>query len=372
MERHSRPASWSLLGGVKMGRMINSQTCLPNRQAPAWELGALLIAACLLLAACQVASEPTPTPSQPTSPVAAARPLPSASPTAAPTIAVPSVVATATLFDSAPRIRATPPPAERGADPWLSPVDGMQLLPVPAGDFRMGTENSFVGSQPDEVPQHKVNLSAYWIDQTEVTQAMYQACIDDGGCTPVETSMAAAIGSGPDLPMAGVQWSQASAYCAWAGRRLPTEAEWEKAARGTDGRLYPWGWVGAPKSGSSMRLNFCDVNCPFAYRDSTLDDGFAKAAPVGQFPGGISPYGALDMAGNVWEWVADWYQSDIYLTEPAVDPKGPAAGTWKVIRGGSWLEASWQGSVLPDRTANRGSLDPGSARVDLGFRCAVP
>jgi formylglycine-generating enzyme required for sulfatase activity len=335
-------------------------------------LGVILLAMTVALAGCGPAqgTPSTVTPQAFAPPVASASLAPTKLVTPTASAAPPTPSPTVRL--ATPPVRPTPPPAERGIDPWISPVDGMTLLPVPAGDFRMGTEKSFVGSQPDELPQHKVQMGAFWIDQTEVTQGMYQACVDDGACSPVSDDITAALGADPQLPAAGVTWFQASQYCAWAGRSLPTEAQWEKSARGTDGRLYPWGWVGAPKSGSSLRLNFCDASCPYAYKDSTLDDGFPGAAPVGQFPAGESPFGALDVAGNVWEWVADWYQSDAYQADRGADPQGPDSGLWKGIRGGSWLEPSWEGSVLPDRTANRGYLDPNSFRVDLGFRCAVP
>ncbi len=333
----------------------------------------MLASAGLALAACQPGPAAATFGPPPTSGLPATRRT-AATATVAATTAPPPVAPTqtATLPVVTPWDRATPPAADRGAQPWTSPGDGMVLHPVPAGHFLMGTEKTFVGSQPDEVPQHKLTISAFWIDETEVTQGMYQGCIEAEACTPISDDLAAAVGNDPRLPMTGVTWLQASAYCSWAGRRLPTEAEWEKAARGIDGRLYPWGWVGVPKTGSSLRLNFCDASCPFAYRDATIDDGFAEAAPVGSFPEGTSPYGALDMSGNVWEWVGDWYQSDAYAASAAADPQGPKSGTWKVIRGGSWLEPSWQGSVLPDRAANRGSLAPNAFRVDLGFRCAAP
>ncbi len=247
----------------------------------------------------------------------------------------------------------------------------MPLVPVPAGDFLMGTTDDSAVTQPDERPQRKVFVSAFWIDQTEVTAGMYAACVDAGGCRPGLAGAGAGAAGQSDLPMAGVTWFQASDYCAWAGRRLPTETEWEKAARGKDGRLYPWGWIGAGVSAGSARLNYCDADCPFQYRDATQNDGFAEASPAGTFASGASPYGVLDMAGNVWEWVADWYQSDYYRVAPLSDPPGPAAGVWKVMRGGSWLEASWDGLVLADRVANRASLDPASSRTDLGFRCAA-
>lgn len=348
--------------------LLNSLTSARAR----WMLGAFVVGTGLI-ASCQPSPPATTAAPPPTSPLSATGRLPVTS-TASATSTLPPAEPTATVTQTLtiPVDRATPPPAERDVSPWTSPADGMVLHAVPAGQFLMGTEKTFVGSQPDEVPQHRVILSAFWIDETEVTQGMYQSCIQAGGCTPISEDVQAVLGDDPQLPMAGVSWFQASAYCVWAGRRLPTEAEWEKAARGGDGRLYPWGWVGAPKSGSSLRLNFCDASCPFAYRDPTIDDGFPQAAPVGQFPAGASPYGALDMAGNVWEWVADWYQSDAYAAQATTDPQGPASGVWRVIRGGSWLEASWQGSVLPDRTANRSSLPPDSSRVDLGFRCAAP
>ncbi len=333
----------------------------------------VLALAGLLATGCQPGTAATASAPPPTSALFAPR-LPSATATVGATAtaqpATPTATATRTV--TAPKGRATPPAAVRNAQPWTSPADGMVLYPVPAGDFLMGTEDTFVGSQPDELPQHKVMLSAFWIDETEVTQAMYQDCIAAAGCTPISADLQSVMANDPVLPMTGVTWAQASEYCAWAGRRLPTEAEWEKAARGKDGRLYPWGWVGSPKLGSSVRLNFCDASCPFTYGDPTIDDGFAEAAPVGQFPAGVSPYGALDMAGNVWEWVADWYQSDAYAASSPADPQGPDSGVWRVIRGGSWLEPSWQGSVLADRTANRGYLAPDSFRIDLGFRCAVP
>jgi len=356
-----------------MGRVRITADVVPKHDLTARPISLALVAFGFLLAGCKPSPAAQPSPPPPTSALSAPRPVAETpTHTATSTALPPTLTATPTLPMATPWDRPTPPAADRGVQPWTSPADGMVMHVVPAGDFLMGTEKTFVGSQPDEVPQHKVTLSAFWIDETEVTQAMYQECIDRGGCTPISEDLAAALAHDPTLPVTGVSWHQAAAYCAWAGRRLPTEAEWEKAARGTDGRLYPWGWVGAPKSGSSLRLNFCDASCPFAYRDSSIDDGFAEAAPVGQFPEGVSPYGAMDMAGNVWEWVADWYQSDAYQATSVPDPQGPTSGMWKVMRGGSWLEPSWQGSVLPDRTANRGWLEPGSFRVDLGFRCVAP
>ncbi|KPL83542.1 hypothetical protein ADN01_08070 [Levilinea saccharolytica] len=234
----------------------------------------------------------------------------------------------------------------------VSPQDGMLMLYVPAGEFWMGSDKSVdPQANDDELPQHRVYLDAYWIDQTEVTNAMYARCVADGACTPpAETSSYSRdsyYGSSQfdQYPVIYVDWNQASAYCAWAGRRLPSEAEWEKAARGTDGRIYPWG----KQAPNGQLLNFNGNE-----KDTTA---------VGQYPAGASPYGALDMAGNVWEWVADWYGD--YPSGAVSNPTGPGSGEARVFRGGSWGDASYG-----IRAAYRVRSLPGYRNVNFGFRCA--
>ena len=279
---------------------------------------------------------------------------------------------TPTEFIAATSTPGTPPSppqdAERG-DTWQSPLDQMTLVFVPAGSFRMGTLADFVAAQPDELPQRSVELTDYWIDQTEITWEMYTRCERDGGCRAISEGKPS--WAGEDHPVIMVGWQDAADYCRWAGRRLPTEAEWEKASRGTDGRRYPWEWIGAPISRGEVRLNFCDASCPYAFRTDVIEDGYPRTAPVGSYPAGASPYGALDMSGNVWEWTADWYAADRYKDSSADLSQGPEEGSVRVIRGGSWLETAWEGVVITSRSANRHWSNPNFSRPDLGFRCAL-
>ncbi|MFC1936691.1 formylglycine-generating enzyme family protein [Chloroflexota bacterium] len=226
-----------------------------------------------------------------------------------------------------------------------NPVDGQVMVYVPEGAFEMGSEEG----DEDEKPVHTVYLDAYWIYQTEVTNEMYALCVQAGVC---DAPGGSEYGDSEyaDHPVARVSWYDAEAYCEWAGGRLPTEAEWEKAARGTEGNVYPWG-----DSWNSSLAN-----------SSEEGDGYSDTTPVGTFPGGASPYGALDMAGNVWEWVADWYGEDYYQGSPDENPSGPSNGTYLVWRGGSW----YLNHRIQLRAANRGYRAPYVADNDIGFRCA--
>lgn len=237
--------------------------------------------------------------------------------------------------------------------------DGKLMVFVPAGDFLMGSSEADPNADEDEKPRHLVYLCSYWIDRTEVTTAEYRRCVEAGRCSPGGLVSATFIAD--DLPVVGVNWQQASSYCTWVGARLPTEAEWEKAARGIDGRIYPWG---GDFDGS--RLNYCDANCVADWRDFDGDDGYRYTAPVGSFPTGVSPFGALDMSGNVWEWTADWYEADWYHRSPYKNPTGPQSGVQRVIRGGSWLYPAE--SV---RVARRHRDVPTSRYDNIGFRCVV-
>ncbi len=239
----------------------------------------------------------------------------------------------------------------------------------------MGSAEAEVPSEPDEHPQHRVRLAAFWIDQAEITNGQYARCVAAGACeappAEFEPGDGATYYGNPEFatfPVVNVSWYQAEAYCTWAGRRLPSEAEWERAARSRDARTYPWGWFGLLMDD---RLNFCERECPYPWRDDRVSDGFARTSPVGSFPKGASAYGALDMAGNVWEWVSDWYDSGGYGLELAVDPSGPVEGHYKVVRGGSWLDGTLSDRLAFARAANRHWQLPDAAQSYIGIRCAV-
>jgi serine/threonine-protein kinase len=221
--------------------------------------------------------------------------------------------------------------------------DGATLVFVPAGEFTMGSDSS-----PDEQPVHQVTLGSYWIDRTEVTNAQYTNCVDAGKCLPPVNMEHFNDSNYAAHPVVHVNWDQAKAYCSWAGRRLPSEAEWEKAARGTDARAYPWGGIL-----ECSKANF------FGCENDT--------APVGSYEGGKSPYGAYDMAGNVWEWVKDWYSPDYYQNSPGANPAGPDSGQFRVLRGGAATSYFDQNA----RSAARYKNYPTVTYNSVGFRCAL-
>lgn len=241
--------------------------------------------------------------------------------------------------------------------------DEAVMVYVPAGEFLMGTSDADIerfkeifplrdiARFDNERPQRTVFVDAFYIDKYEVTNKQYKRFLAETGYVPKQY-LDYPPHNTPDFPAAVLAWEDAVAYVNWAGKRLPTEAEWEKAARGTDGRFWPWGneWDGTKLSGN----------------DGTgLKDGYKETAPIGQFPQGASPYGAHDMAGNLWEWVSDWYDPNYYRTSPPnINPKGPDAGDGHVLKGGGWAE-----NLDFTRCANRQGGNPGS--LLRGFRCVI-
>lgn len=219
----------------------------------------------------------------------------------------------------------------------VAETDGMTLVYVPEGEFLMGAGPEERYALPSEKPQHTVYLDAFWIDQTEVTNAMYAKCVKAGGCAPPKRTVNADrtdYYNNPakaNYPMIYVTWQEAQNYCSWAGRRLPTEAEWEKAARGEDGRPYPWG----SDQPTCQLANTWAWNYYDSWNDKVGVQKGCSDGPVavGSFPIGASPYGVLDMIGNVGEWVADYYSGTYYGESPERNPQGPASGETRVIRG---------------------------------------
>ncbi len=237
------------------------------------------------------------------------------------------------------------------AAPALKELDPVPMVTIPAGPFLMGSQNP--KGRADEWPQRTVDIDAFAIDRVEVTNERYMTFVATTGHrnppNPYGTGVLVSAKGIEQLPVVQVTWYDAKAYCAWAKKRLPTEAEWEKAARGTDGRHFPWG----EDQPSQTRANF-----------DREWDGEKTFHAVGSLPGGNSPYGIQDMSGNAREWVQDWYDPDYYATAPDKNPQGPEKGIVRVIRGGSWH------SPMSDITATaRGRGGFALQTHGTGFRC---
>jgi serine/threonine protein kinase/formylglycine-generating enzyme required for sulfatase activity len=329
----------------------------------------------------------TSTPTEPSTPTAAPTDTPTSKPTRTP---IPTLTFTPTSTDTpAPTFTLAPTPVilptiaptqTPTATPTSSPTppptatpisalmpgqlavraaDGMAMYFVPAGPFLMGTDDD-PEAFPHERPQHTVILSAYWVDETEVTNAQYRLCVEAGACDPPSIRTFYDDPAWVNDPVVYVTWAKADAYCNWLAVEtgwdvhMPTEAQWEKAASwdpiaGVKYR-YPWG----DDDPTPALLNY-------------QDSGLGRTTPVGSYPLGASPYGALDMAGNVWEWVADWYGQDYYaVTDGAIDPTGPASGTQHVMRGGSYGYSAHKA-----RTTHRDAGTLRASGAGLGFRCVV-
>ena len=259
---------------------------------------------------------------------------------------------------------AEPPPSKDGQTASLAEAgrgrDNAPVVLITAGPFTMGSDEGL----PNERPQHIVTLDAYYIDKYEVTLNLYRKFLEEGKHEAPQTWDDEAAMTVGDRPAIGMSWASAAAYCKWAGKRLPTEAEWEKAARGSDARRYPWGnmqpfvdianynrgiWV-------SEAITLVAVN-------SGLE---GMSVRHGLKEGGKSPFGLFHMAGNAAEWVADWYERDYYQKSPGKNPPGPASGEKRVLRGGSWADLP---STL--RVTARFSAEPDFEDRTVGFRCAM-
>lgn len=256
-------------------------------------------------------------------------------------------------------------PAKLNFKTRVNPKDGAEMIWVPAGAFTMGISDETIATLVKErhgwkaewflgeKPAHAVTLDGFWIYKYEVTVAQYRKfCKETDRAMPQQQKW-----SGDNYPVVNITWNEAVEYGKWAGTRLPTEAEWEKAARGDDNRIFPWG------------NDWDEEKCNNWSDHQKVGGGYQamKASPVGSYPDSASPYGAQDMAGNAWEWVADWYDPAYYEDSPAKNPQGPDIGELKVLRGGSWGSSSK--SV---RTTTRNAEAPDlSYHDDGGFRCAA-
>ncbi len=289
-----------------------------------------------------------------------------------------------------PQLRSESPQGGPGqATEQVSPTDGAKMVLIPAGEFWMGTDANEIPQLvewakkhysdtqaswfEDEAPRHKVYVDAFYIDKYEVTNAQYQKFMRATGHPMVATARDSRFNA-PTQPVVGVTWYDAMAYAKWAGKRLPTEAEWEKAARGgLEGKKYPWG----NQDPDGSQCNFADKNAPSycSWADRNANDGYQYTAPVGKYP--PNGYGLYDMAGNVWEWCLDEHDSGFYAKSAGRNPVGGATNItdiisdftnvteFRVLRGGSWNGTS-DGVCV----AGRDGGAPTNAHDSLGFRCA--
>ena len=241
----------------------------------------------------------------------------------------------------------------------INPVDDAEMLLIPAGEFTMGASGNDEKAHENEKPAHKVRLDTYYIYKYEVTNNQFRKFTDETGYN-AEGNWEKWVTSGTgNYPAVMVSWNDASAYCKWAGVKLPTEAQWEKAARGTDERIYPWG--------DTWDASLCNnKEIPHKLTGGKVRYLFEKTGilPVGFFSGGVSPYGVMDMSGNVREWCSDWYKDDYYNDSPDKNPMGPDEGEDKVLKGGSFF-----GEISSCRITAREDNEPSSNDTDYGFRC---
>lgn len=309
----------------------------PPERTWAYAIAGFTLALALAAPAAYLATRPPPTPPAPASPPASVLETPASS--------------------SRPPSRWTPleehPPDASGLVTWTSSTDGAPMVHVPAGPSIRGTNE--VG--PDERPIRTIHLDEFWIDRFEVTNRLYDRFVAATNHAPRERHPRQPTLDAPDNPVISVTWQDAVDYCLWAGKRLPTEAEWEKAARGPAGNRYPWG----QEEPGARTANMAD---PMGVSPDSHD----LTAPVGKFPAGMSPYGAHDMAGNAWEWCSDWYGDKYYADSPDRNPTGPDGGRWRVSRGGSHV--SYMNTDLLPSYRKKG--EPLARHLDQGFRCVRP
>jgi formylglycine-generating enzyme required for sulfatase activity len=270
-------------------------------------------------------------------------------PTTGPTVAMTATSVAPTqplsLTEGIPELAFTDPHPDDSD--YLDPA-GIPMRLVSAGEFDMGSETG----QSDERPVHAIYLDAYYIDKYEVTNLFYQACVDAGACRPPENTTGLSFNDfygKPEFahyPVLFINWDMAKTYCEWRGAELPTEAQWEKAARGTDGRTYPWGE---------------EIDQTFAHYANSS----SGPAAVGTYEKGTSPFGVYDMAGNAVEWVSDWYSNSFYANSPDANPSGPGSGQYRVLRGGTWYDDKDK-----VRASDRMAYIPDEILTSFGFRCA--